>query len=143
MGLRVEPAPAGSGVSYRVGVERGLVSAAFQAPLSTAADFRHLTPMVLLEALARAGTRVHEPVDQVEVEAPPDTMGAVLARLADIGGVPAETTVAGGVARLVGTAPAGRVHELRRQLSALTRRARTDGNPLHREEYLRHLAGGF
>jgi ribosomal protection tetracycline resistance protein len=197
VGLRVAPAPAGSGVTYRVGVERGLVSAAFhaaiedtvhatlrqgphgwevvdcavtlvrvgfQAPISTAGDFRDLTPMVLLAALAEAGTRVHEPVDRVDMEAPPDTVSAVLARLAEIGGVPRETTVAAGVARLHGTAPAGRVHERRRQLSALTRgegvllsrpagyrpvtgepprRARTDGNPLNREEYLRHLAGGF
>ncbi|MGW3818099.1 tetracycline resistance ribosomal protection protein Otr(A) [Streptomyces sp. NPDC005046] len=38
-----------------------LIRSGFVAPLSTAADFRGLTPIVLLRALERAGTRVYEP----------------------------------------------------------------------------------
>jgi ribosomal protection tetracycline resistance protein len=58
-------------------------------PLSTAADFRKLTPMVLMAALERAGTDVCAPMSRVWIEAPSATIGGllnVLGRLAaDIG----------------------------------------------------------
>ena len=42
---------------------------------STAGDFRHLTPLVLMRAIRAAGTIVHEPVDCFYLEAPADAFG--------------------------------------------------------------------
>ncbi|MEJ3743452.1 translation factor GTPase family protein [Actinomycetes bacterium KLBMP 9797] len=105
---------------------------------STGSDFRHLTPLVLMAALRRAGTRVCEPVHRYSLEAPADTLGAVTSVLARLGAVPgpgplaevgpgvvAEVgpgVVAGvGPGVLAGVIPAGSVHELRQRLPGLTR----------------------
>src|SRR5690606_1002329 len=45
---------------------------------STAGDFRGLTPLVLMDALKRAGTRVHEPLYRFHLELPAGLLGAVL-----------------------------------------------------------------
>ncbi|MEU0072803.1 translation factor GTPase family protein [Streptomyces sp. NPDC006332] len=125
---------------------------------STGADFRGLTPLVLIEALRRAGTTVHEPMHRFRVEAPADTVGALLPVLAALRAVPRTTGTHGDSAVLEGAIPADRVHELEQRLPGLTRgegelessfdhyapvtrgavpsRARTDHNPLNRKEYL-------
>lgn len=58
-----------------------LVRSGFAAPLSTAADFRGLTPVVPRRALERAGARVYEPYHAFEVELPFDAPAPVAARL--------------------------------------------------------------
>jgi ribosomal protection tetracycline resistance protein len=55
---------------------------------STARDFRQLTPLVLMDALTRAGTRVYEPMHRFQLELPADTFGQVLPVLAGLGAVP-------------------------------------------------------
>jgi ribosomal protection tetracycline resistance protein len=133
VGLAVEPAPAGSGITFRLDVGpreiplhiyktaasfgdsmTGYVRAALRTgrygwqitdcavtmtdsgyyvgdgpskqvlatPKTTAADFRKLTPLVLRQALDRAGTVVCEPIARVRLEVPADRLGAVLAALA-------------------------------------------------------------
>ena len=52
-----------------------------RGPTSTAADFRKLTPMVLAQALAAAGTVVCEPLARVTLDIPATTSGAVLSLL--------------------------------------------------------------
>ena len=129
---------------------------------STARDFRHLTPLVLMSALRRAGTRVHEPMHRFHLEVPADAFGAVLPVLGELGAVPEAPDIRGATSTLAGEIPAARVHELRRRLPSLTRgegmlesafhryqpvrgaipdRPRTDRDPLDREEYLRRVAG--
>ncbi|MDV9172558.1 translation factor GTPase family protein [Streptomyces sp. W16] len=125
---------------------------------STGADFRALTPLVLVEALRRAGSQVHEPMHRFRVEAPADTLGALLPVLAAVRAVPQTTETRGRLCVLEGMVPAAQVHGLERQLPGLTRgegewesafdhyaavthgtvpeRARTDHNPLNRKEYL-------
>ena len=124
---------------------------------STAGDFRNLTPLVLMDALARAGTRVHEPMHRFRLEIPADTLGAVLPILGRLRAVPRATAVQGSSCLLEGEVPAARVHELGQRLPAPTRgegvlesgferyepvrgpvptRPRTDHNPLDRKEYL-------
>ncbi|MFD7406147.1 GTP-binding protein [Streptomyces sp. NPDC059866] len=125
---------------------------------STGADFRGLTPLVLIEALRRAGTRVHEPMHRFRLEAPADTLGALLPVLAGLRAVPRTTETRGAGCVLEGTVPAVHVHALEKQLPGLTRgegelesafdhyapvahgtvpeRPRTDHNPLNRKEYL-------
>ncbi|MFF3917954.1 GTP-binding protein [Streptomyces sp. NPDC001852] len=203
VGLRIQPAPPGSGVRFRLEVELGSMPYAFfkavedtvretlgqglhgwripdctvtmthsgysprqshahqgfdKSMSSTGYDFRCLTPLVLAEALRRAGTRVHEPVHRFRLQAPVDALGALLPVLARLGAVPETTGAAGAVCVLEGTVPAARVHELEQRLPGLTRgegeletafdhyapvargtvpeRPRTDHNPLNRKEYL-------
>jgi ribosomal protection tetracycline resistance protein len=56
-----------------------------RGPLSTAADFRKLTPLVLMQALHQAGTSVCEPVVRGELEVPAGSIGAVTAALGRLG----------------------------------------------------------
>jgi ribosomal protection tetracycline resistance protein len=166
VGLRVDPAPAGSGVAFRLEVELGSMPFAFfraveqtvhqtlaqglhgwrvtdcvvtmthsgywarqshahatfdKSMSSTAGDFRNLTPLVLMAALGQAGTRVHEPVHRFRLEAPADTLGAVLAALARLGAVPRDGGQRGSVSLLDGEVPAARVHDLEQRVPALTR----------------------
>jgi ribosomal protection tetracycline resistance protein len=88
---------------------------------STAGDFRNLVPLVLADALRRAGTRVHEPVHAFHLEIPPDTLGAVLPVLARYGAVPGTPELRGTLCVLDGEVPAARVYALQQQVPALTR----------------------
>ena len=208
VGLRVDPAPMGSGIEFRLDLDRRLVPiyiyktverfteamteyvrGALREGLSgwqvtdcvvtmdecgyyvgdgpgkpsggtsrtTAADFRKLTPIVLMQALERAGTVVCEPVERFRLDVPPETLGAVLSALARLHGAADVTATSGSGCTLEGHVAAARVHELRRRLPALTRseavlesafdgyqpvagdpptRPRSSPNPLNREEYL-------
>lgn len=108
VGLRVEPAPIGSGVQYvdatapghmpvsfhhaieeivRRSLRHGvfgwqvtdcrvtLIERGYSPPSSTAGDFRNLTPLVLAGALRRARTRVYEPLNAFEIDAPAAACG--------------------------------------------------------------------
>jgi len=88
---------------------------------STAGDFRGLTPLVLRDALRRAGTHVYEPLHRFRLEAPADTLGAVFGALARLLAVPGPPELRGEEAVIEGDIPAARVHELEQQLPALTR----------------------
>ncbi|KUO18262.1 elongation factor G [Streptomyces dysideae] len=203
VGLRVDPAPPGSGVAFRLEVELGAMPYAFfkavedtvretlgqglngwqvtdctvamthsgysprqshahqgfdKSMSSTGADFRGVTPLVLIEALRRAGTRVYEPMHRFRAEAPADTLGALLPVLAAARAVPQTTETRGAACVLEGVVPAAQVHGLEQRLPGLTRgegemecafdhyapvtrgtvpeRPRTDHNPLNRKEYL-------
>ncbi|MGI8681661.1 MAG: GTP-binding protein [Mycobacteriales bacterium] len=124
---------------------------------STAGDFRGLTPLVLMSALQRAGTGVHEPVHRFALEIPAETYGAVLPVLAQLRAVPHPPTEHGTTYLLAGTIPAARVHDLRQRLPTLTSgegvlesafdhyqpvhgaaptRPRTGADPLDRRAYL-------
>ncbi|MET9831105.1 translation factor GTPase family protein [Streptomyces sp. NPDC006385] len=128
---------------------------------STGYDFRGLTPLVLIEALRRAGTEVREPMHRFRIEAPTDTLAALLPVLTRLRAVPRTTETRGASCALEGSVPAAHVHELEQQLPGLTRgegelesafdhyapaprgtapeRRRTGLNPLNRKEYLLNL----
>jgi ribosomal protection tetracycline resistance protein len=127
---------------------------------STAGDFRNLTPLVLMDALKRAGTRVYEPMHRFHLEVPADTLGPMLRALARLYAVPQTPSLRGSSCTLEGEIPAARMYELQKQMRALTRgegvlesalvryqpargtipiRPRTDHNPLNRKEYLLHV----
>jgi ribosomal protection tetracycline resistance protein len=130
----------------------------YSSPGSTAADFRKLTPLVLMRALEQAGTEVCEPLIRVSLEIPTDAIGAVMAALARLGAA-VETPLQQEKLSVIETVlPAARVQDLQRQLPGLTggegvldssfagyqpvsgdqpTRRRTTANPLNREEYLR------
>ena len=87
------------------------------SPVSVAGDFRGLAPIVLREALRRAGTVTCEPMHRFRLEIPADALAAVLTALGKAGGVPLTTTAT----VLEGHIPVARVHELQRRLPSLTR----------------------
>jgi ribosomal protection tetracycline resistance protein len=91
-----------------------------RGPTSTAADFRKLTPLVLIQALERAGTVVCEPTVRVTVELPTDAIGAVLAALGQLGVTFDTPSPRGQLATVEALLPAVRADALQRQLPKLT-----------------------
>ena len=204
IGLRLSPAPVGSGTRFQLEIERGALPAAFLTAIeetarqtlaeglygwqvpdclvtlthsgyvppppqgwskysSSAADFRQLTPLVVMTALKQAGTVVCEPVSSFRLEIPLDSMTAVFTALARLGAAKQSPGASGPVAVIAGEIPSERVHELQQQLPGLTAgegvlesefaryqqapgefpvRPRTDHNPLCREEYLLRVQRG-
>jgi ribosomal protection tetracycline resistance protein len=133
-----------------------------RGPLSTPADFRKLTPLVLMQALERAGTVVCEPIVRVNLEIPTDAIAAVMPALARLGAAAEMPSQEGELSTIETVLAAARVHDLQRQLQAATggegvlessfagyqpvsgeqpRRRRTTADPLNVDEYLMHLAG--
>ncbi|WP_106618717.1 GTP-binding protein [Saccharothrix carnea] len=133
----------------------------YEAPMTVAADFRHLTPVVLLRALQRAGSAVHEPGYAVEVEVPGDALSAVTGLLLSLDAELGPAVESGSAWSVPGTIPARSLHDLAVALPGLTHgegsiwhepgparrvrgpaptRARVDGNPLDLDEYLRFLS---
>ena len=127
---------------------------------SSAADFRNLTPLVLMSALRQARTVVCEPVSSFRLEVPADCVPPVLTALGRLRATQQTPDVRGDSSVVAGEIPAGQVHQLQQQLPALTRgegtlesefaryqpvrgesptRRRTDHNPLDRREYLLHV----
>jgi ribosomal protection tetracycline resistance protein len=213
VGLRVEPAPAGSGVSFRLDVDPrslplyvygtaerfrsvmaghvrrtlreglhgwevtdcavtmtacdyyvgdGTAKPTMPTPKTTAADFRKLTPIVVMRALERAGTDVCEPVLRVRLEAPPEAVGAIVASLARLGARQPSPSLDGRRATVEAVLPATRLNDLQRRLAGLTSgegvlesefagyrrvagprptRRRTTASPLDLVDYLAELAG--
>ena len=91
-----------------------------RGPPSTAADFRKLTPLVIEQALERAGTVVCEPIVRVTIELPPDAIGALLAALARLGATVETPSLRGKLATVETVLSATRAQELQRQLPGLT-----------------------
>jgi ribosomal protection tetracycline resistance protein len=129
---------------------------------STAGDFRNLTPLVLMSALTRAGTTVHEPMHRFRLELPADALGPALPVLTRLGAVPDAPALRGPSCLLQGHIPAAKVHALRQRLPGLSRgegvlesefvhyqpvrgvppsRPRSDHNPLDRKQYLLAVTG--
>ncbi len=127
---------------------------------STGADFRGLTPLVVMSALERAGTRVCEPIQRFRLEIPADAFGLTAPLLGRLRAIPHVQNLRGSSYVLEGDIPAACVHTLQLELPALTRgegvlesvfdryepvhggvpaRSRTDHNPLDRKEYLLHV----
>jgi ribosomal protection tetracycline resistance protein len=92
-----------------------------RGPLSTAADFRKLTPLVLMQALERAGTMVCEPTVRASLEIPTDTIGAVTAALARLGAAVEAPSLQAKLSTIKAVLPAARADDLQRQLPALTK----------------------
>jgi ribosomal protection tetracycline resistance protein len=153
VGLRVEPAPHGSGGEFAYETELGalprafhqavkdtvhatlltglhgaavtdyrvtLVRSGFCAPVSTAADFRGLTSIVLRRALEQAGTRLYEPCHAFEAEVPPAALAPVTGQLAACGARFTGTTGGTTAWLITGELPARRVRDIELRLPGLT-----------------------
>jgi ribosomal protection tetracycline resistance protein len=140
-----------------------LTHAGFWSPLSTASDFRKLTPLVLLDALRQAGTVVCEPVETLELEIPENAYGAVCGALIQARATIRASVLDGAGYRIVCEIPTAELRGVEMRLPALTggdggwdstpagyvpvagdppSRARTGPNPLNRTHYLAELARG-
>jgi ribosomal protection tetracycline resistance protein len=91
-----------------------------RGPLSTAADFRKLTPQVVMQALERAGTVVCEPTLRVTLEVPTETIGGVMPALARLGAALETPSVQGKLATIETVLPAALAHDFQRELAGLT-----------------------
>jgi ribosomal protection tetracycline resistance protein len=91
-----------------------------RGPLSTAADFRKLTPLVMRKTLEAAGTVVCEPITSVTLEVPTAAVGAVLPALARLGGTFEAPTMDGEHSRIESVLSAARLNDLQRELPGLT-----------------------
>ncbi|HEU5216790.1 MAG TPA: translation factor GTPase family protein [Gaiellaceae bacterium] len=131
-----------------------------RGPMPSTRDIKRLTPLVLMQALAQAGSVVCEPVFRITAEVPAETIGAVLAALGRLGAGTGTPAPRGELAVLESALPASRVQELRRQLPGLTGgegvldaelagyqpvtgdppvRRRLTPDPLNLDEYLAHV----
>lgn len=90
------------------------------APISTATDFRQLSPLVLASAISEAGTIVCEPISRFRIECPPTAVGAVTGLLGTSSAAISSTEVSAGLAVLEGMVPTARLQQIRRQLPDLT-----------------------
>jgi ribosomal protection tetracycline resistance protein len=162
LALRVDPAPAGSGVAVRLdddldvrlvplyvykttqafvahmdeyirdALQKGLhgwevtdctvtiTDSGYGAPGTGAGDFRKLTPLVLRQALARAGTAVCEPMLHVRLEVPTEAVSAVLPLLARLRARIDTPATLPDLTVLEAVLPAARLHELQQHVPPLT-----------------------
>jgi ribosomal protection tetracycline resistance protein len=132
-----------------------LTDVAFDSVISTAGDFRKLTPMVLMKALRCAGTSVLEPVQRFSLEIPETCLGEVLAAIGASRGVAEQQAPVGSRWRIAARMRTTEVYAFGRRLPDVSRgegdfaswfdsyavvtgspprRPRTDFDPLNSEE---------
>jgi ribosomal protection tetracycline resistance protein len=201
LGLRIEPAPSGSGIEYRHEVEPRLIplylfktpevfatqmetyvrealteglagwqvtdclvtmtDSGYASPVTSAADFRRLTQLVLTTALDRAGTWVCEPLSDLILEVPSSTAPGVVAALGQLGGRVRGQISANGLSTLDAVLQVARVRQLQNRLPGLStgegiletrfggyqpigdnppKRPRSGPSPLDRDAWLASLA---
>jgi ribosomal protection tetracycline resistance protein len=139
-----------------------IIECGYRAPGTRAGDFHHLTSLVVMQALERAGTVVCEPIASLRLELPTDAVTRVLTLLARLRARPQAPVADGALSAIEAVIPARLIDDLQRALPGVTggegvlesrlrgyepvtgvrpTRRRTTPNPLNREEYLMLLAG--
>ncbi|HYK26975.1 MAG TPA: translation factor GTPase family protein [Streptosporangiaceae bacterium] len=104
--------------NYYVG--DGAAKAILPTPRTTAADFRKLTPLVVMDALRQAGTVVCQPITSVRLELPASRMGEVLSALARLGAVTQMSQLETELSVVTAMLPSAHVRSLQEQLPGLT-----------------------
>ena len=61
-----------------------LTHTGYASPVTTASDFRKLVPLVLMEALVKAGTDVYEPMNKFELSVPANSISQAMFKLSAI-----------------------------------------------------------
>ncbi len=141
-----------------------LTHAGYSSPVTTAGDFRKLVPLVLMDALAQAGTDVYEPIHQFELTVPADAMSKTMFHLSGISAIVNESALRKGNCIIKGTLPVAAADRFRASLHSFAQgegvmvvepcgfakihanaptRTRTDHNPLNRREYLLHMLRAY
>ncbi len=131
---------------------------------TTAGDFRHLVPLVLMDALAQAGTAVYEPLNEFELSAPIQAISQAMFELSMVKAIFEQPVLHTDMFLLTGTLPVATTEEFKRSLHTFTKgegvfltkpsgfrkietafptRKRADYNPLNRKEYMLHVNHTF
>ena len=134
-----------------------LTRVGYASPVSTAGDFRNLTPLVLMQALKAAGTSVCEPIVRFTLDVPIDATSEGYALLATARAIPDAMEAIGETSRITGTIPSAELHRFEQRLPGIAHgraaftsepagyrpvggaaptRPRTDFDPLNRKLYL-------
>ena len=133
----------------------------YASPVTSAADYRRLTQLVLMTALDHAGTWVCEPLMDLTLEVPSSTAPGVVAALGRLGGRVTGQFSANGLSTMGAVLPVARVRSMQSQLPGLSmgegvlearfggyqpvgrdapRRERSGPSPLERDAWLASLA---
>lgn len=134
-----------------------LTHTGYASPITTASDFRNLTPLVLMDALKQAKTCVFEPINEFELTVPEHAISTAMYKLAAIPATFAEPTLHNDSYHLTGSLPVAKTEDFKRMLHSFTEgegifitkptgftkltapfptRKRVDYNPLNRKDYL-------
>ncbi|GCE28919.1 tetracycline resistance protein [Dictyobacter alpinus] len=137
-----------------------LTHTGYSSPVTVAGDFRKLVPLVLMNALAQAGTAVYEPLYQFELNVPAHAISKAMFKLSALQAIFEQPTLRGDTFVLTGTIPLTTAEEFKNGLHAFTEgegifvtkpggfrkiehtfptRKRADYNPLNRKDYMLHI----
>lgn len=141
-----------------------LTHTGYASPVTTASDFRNLTPLVLMDALKQAETCVYEPVNEFELTVPEHVISTAMYKLAAIPATFSEPIFNNDSHHLTGALPVAKTENFKRMLHAFTEgegifttkpsgykklkapfptRKRVDYNPLNRKDYLLHVLKAY
>ncbi|WP_242307994.1 TetM/TetW/TetO/TetS family tetracycline resistance ribosomal protection protein [Bacillus cereus group sp. BfR-BA-01524] len=141
-----------------------LTHTGYASPVTTASDFRNLTPLVLMDALKQAETYVYEPVNEFELTVPEQAISTAMYKLAAIPATFAEPILYNDSYQLTGALPVAKTENFKRMLHSFTEgegifttkpsgftklkppfptRKRVDYNPLNRKDYLLHVLKAY
>ncbi|HFK1458082.1 TPA: GTP-binding protein [Bacillus cereus] len=141
-----------------------LTHTGYASPVTTASDFRNLTPLVLMNALKQAETCVYEPVNEFELTVPEHAISTAMYKLAAIPATFAEPIFNNDSYQLTGSLPVAKTEHFKRILHSFTEgeglfttkpagftkitapfptRKRVDNNPLNRKDYLLHVLKAY
>ncbi|CUB51017.1 Tetracycline resistance protein TetO [Bacillus subtilis] len=141
-----------------------LTHTGYASPVTTASDFRNLTPLVLMAALKQAETYVYEPVNEFELTVPEHAISTAMYKLAAIPATFAEPIFNNDSYQLTGSLPVAKTEHFKRMLHSFTEgegifttkpagftkitaafptRKRVDNNPLNRKDYLLHVLKAY
>ncbi|MDA1854550.1 translation factor GTPase family protein [Bacillus cereus group sp. BfR-BA-01358] len=141
-----------------------LTHTGYASPVTTASDFRNLTPLVLMDALKQAETYVYEPVNEFELTVPEHAISTAMYKLAAIPATFAEPIFNNDSYQLTGSLPVAKTEHFKRMLHSFTEgegifttkpagftkitatfptRKRVDNNPLNRKDYLLHVLKAY
>ena len=97
-----------------------LTESGYHSPITTARDFRDLTPILVRDALVAAGTVVCEPIHRFRLDAPADSLTAIYTLLGRHRAQPAAPVITGSWCSVAGDIPAAEVQPLRGRLPGTT-----------------------
>ncbi|PEE71216.1 elongation factor G [Bacillus thuringiensis] len=141
-----------------------LTHTGYASPVTTASDFRNLTPIVLMDALKQAETYVYEPINEFELTVPEHAISTAMYKLTAVPATFAEPIFNYNSYQLTGSLPVAKTESFKRILHSFTEgegifttkptgftklmapfptRKRVDYNPLNRKDYLLHVLKAY
>ncbi|KAB2460098.1 TetM/TetW/TetO/TetS family tetracycline resistance ribosomal protection protein [Bacillus sp. CH126_4D] len=141
-----------------------LTHTGYASPVTTASDFRNLTPLVLMDALKQTETCVYEPINEFELTVPEHAISTAMYKLAAIPATFSEPILHNFSYQLSGSLPVAKTEHFKRMLHSFTEgegifttkpsgykelkapfpiRKRVDYNPLNRKDYLLHVLKAY